>query len=62
MNRILFGPIKYNAGFFPEDITSREFILLTLLLIFVVCFGVFPEMFFSNVELTVAMIFEHFYL
>lgn len=62
MNRILYGPLKYNPTFFPIDITIREFLILVILLTFVVFFGLFPEMFFANVELTVSNIFQFIFL
>jgi NADH:ubiquinone oxidoreductase subunit 4 (subunit M) len=59
MNRLLFGPLKYNTGFFPVDITIREFFVLIPLVFLIIFFGLFPTIFFEKFEFGFLTLFEH---
>jgi NADH-quinone oxidoreductase subunit M len=60
MNRILFGPIKFNKSKLANDLTLREFYVLFPLISFVLFFGIFPDLFFAKYDISFSYLYGFF--
>jgi NADH-quinone oxidoreductase subunit M len=48
--RVMFGPIRHEENKGLKDLTSREFVVLTPLIVAIFVMGVFPNFFFQKME------------
>jgi NADH-quinone oxidoreductase subunit M len=51
--RVMFGPIKHKENEKLEDLSGREMIVLTPLLIAIFAMGIFPNFFFEKMETSI---------
>mgnify|MGYP000100120656 CR=1 FL=1 len=56
-NRLIFGNFKTNYLINYYDLTMRELVILIPFVIFVIVFGIYPDMFFDFTESTILFLF-----
>ena len=50
MNRILFGPVRFNKSFVAFDLTLKEVSMFLPFIFFVFFFGLYPNIFIEQYE------------